>query len=304
MKKIFLLGPIFCIFLSCSEQYELDLNLELGKDYIQETNLNGHINQTIDGQEIEFKMEINGKMNYHVAGVNEDDFDLNVSYKDLNMSMKFPSGDINYSSNSPSQEDIFSALLSEMIGKSFDVKISKKGKIISVSHLDEMFNSLFKVFPEIDPYTAQQIKLQLMDSYGEKAFRGNIEMVASIFPNKAVALGDSWEIKTTMESSVKANVISQYTLEKVNDDYYIISGLSKIDSPENSKLENQGVEMDFTLNGKMESKLKVDRKSGWILDGEIEQDINGRAKMPASQEFPEGLEYPISMINKMKVIGE
>lgn len=303
MKKILLFTLSIILLNSCSENYDIGLNLELNKDYSQETNLSAIIKQSYEGQDIKVEMSMTGMMNYHVASVNETDFDLEVSYKNLSMTMQMPNMNVAYNSEIPKEGDVFSNILSEMTGKSFFVKMNKAGKIISVTKIDEFFDETFKAFPEMDLATSEQMKMQLKDSYGEKAFKGNMEMVAAIFPEKPVAKGDTWEINTNLESTVKAEIKSVYTLDDITEDYYLISGVSTIISPENNQMENQGIKMNFTLTGAMTSQLKVDKNSGWIIEGDVEQTMNGMAQIEPSPANPQGIEYPIDMTNKMKVKG-
>lgn len=304
MKNLLCLTLLTILFSSCSEKHEITLNLEMGKDYSQETNLNAIINQSINGQDIEIEMIMNGNMNYHVKSVNTDDFDLEVSYTKLEMQMKMPTMNVAYSSETPDKEDQFSLILSQMVGKSFGVKMSKTGKVISVDNIDDLFSSVFNAFPDLDLATREQMKSQLLDSYGDKAFKGNIEMVSAIFPGKPVSQGDSWEIETLIESTMKAGVVSTYTLKEINEDHYIISGSSVISSLEDGSMETQGVQMKFNIGGDMTSKLKVDKSTGWILDGDVSQTIEGNVKIEAGPNNPEEIEYPISMINTMKVEGK
>lgn len=303
MKKILLFALSLILLNSCSEKFEISLNLELDKDYSQETNLNAIIKQTFEGQDIVIEMAMDGIMNYHVLAVNENDFEMEVSYKSLDMTMQMPDMNVAYSSENPTEEDVFSKILSVMTEKSFQIKMSKTGKIISVTMLDEFFDGIFKAFPDLDYAAKEQIKTQLKDSYGEEAFRGNIEMVSAIYPESPISKGDSWTVSTNLESTVKAEIKSTYTLDEVTADYYSISGVSTIISPENNQTENQGMKMNFTLTGEMTSKFKVSKSTGWILEGDVDQSMGGKVNIDPSPTVPEGMEYPINMTNIMKVKG-
>ena len=45
----------------------------------------------------------------------------------------------------------------------------------------------------------------------------------------------------------------------------------------------------------MKSDLKVDKKTGWVMAGTAEQSINGKAKIGANDQMPDGMDIPMTI---------
>ena len=131
----------------------------------------------------------------------------------------------------------------------------------------------------------RQIKAQIMNAYGEKAFKGNIEMSSAIFPDKRVRKGDKWTITTNLESGMSAVMTSEYTLADVTPTYSLIKGESVIETAnKESYTKANGRPVRYNLKGSMISEIKVDPASGWTMEAKIDQDIRGDVYMKENEE--------------------
>ena len=301
MKKIINLILAAIIFASChAQQTELGLNLELGKEYRQLTDSKATIIQDINGQKMDMVMTIVGSMSYLVKNVIEGDYEMEVKYESLSMSMQLPQGTMEFSSEKNDEQDIFSTILAEMKNKPFQIKMTKSGKIKEVRDIELLFESAFGKFSQIPENQMAQIKTQWMKSYGEEAFKGNIEMVTAIYPDKPVNKGDSWVIKTKLESGMSADLTATYSYAENNSDYYLIVGDSKIATiDKDAYVESNGMPMKYDLTGNMSSEIKVDKVSGWIIEAKIKQDIQGDVYIKGNPQMPEGMKIPMVMKNDM-----
>ncbi|PIQ28415.1 MAG: hypothetical protein COW63_14850, partial [Bacteroidetes bacterium CG18_big_fil_WC_8_21_14_2_50_41_14] len=91
------------------------------------------------------------------------------------MIMELPQGKMEFSSEKNDEQDIFSTLLSKMIGNTFNVKMAKNGKILEVKNIESRIESLFEDFTHIPENQLAQLKAQMTKAYGAEAFKGNIE---------------------------------------------------------------------------------------------------------------------------------
>jgi hypothetical protein len=141
---------------------------------------------------------------------------------------------------------------------------------------------------------------QLMHSFGEKAFKGNLEMYMAIFPDSFVKKGDKWVIKTQLESGMAAKMETVYELKKITRTYYQIVGNSTLETiDKDAYVETNGMPMKYDLVGTMTSDIKVDRKSRWIKSALVNSDEKGTASIKENPQLPDGLSMPMRIINKV-----
>jgi hypothetical protein len=301
MKKILTLSILLISIAYCQAQKSLlILTLEKDVEYIQSTHSEATIDQDINGQKMHMVMDIKGTMSYLVKSVDGEGFNMDVAYRSLNMSMQLPQGTMEFSSEKQVEGDIFSSILSQMKHKVFQVRMTKYGKITEVKNIETLFESAFSNIPEIPAAQLAQIKTQLLKAYGEEAFKGNIEMVTAIYPNEKVKSGDDWVINTQLESGMSANVTTTYKFVDSTKEHYLITGKSIIKTADkDAYIETNGMPMKFDLTGSMISAIKIDKKSGWIVDAKINQDIQGDTFIKANPQIPEGMKIPMVMKSVM-----
>lgn len=301
MKNIFnLILLIIAITSSQAQKSDLTLNLEKGKEYKQVTDSKATIIQDINGQKINMVMTIKGGMLFKVIETNPSGYDLEVKYESLSMTMEMPQGKMEFRDDKDDKTDIFSTLLSKMVGKSFNVKMAKSGKIIEVKKIKSLFESLFEDFSDIPDNKLKQLKAQLTKAYGAEAFKGNIEMVTAIFPDNPVNKGDKWTIKTNLESGMSGLVTTEYEYADIKSDYIMIRGESVIETEnKDAYIESNGMPMKYDMTGSMISEIKVDKETGWIIEANIIQDIKGDAYIKENPQMPNGMKIPMIMKNEM-----
>lgn len=304
MKKLILIvfGALFMA--SCAKEPQLALNLEKGKDYKLSQLIDVTVIQEFGGEQMEIVITVMGGMNYHVVDIQDDAYQIEASYDSLGLKSVLPIATMEFSSEEENKEHMVSKILGAMRHKTFNIKMGRDGKIIEVSNINEMFSTVFKEFPELDASQVDQLTTQLNQSYGSDAFKGNMEMAVSVFPDTSVNVGDSWEVKTELNSaSLKADVVTVYTLKEILDGNFILEGKSKISSNEDGQVDIDGVNMSYDLDGEMTSNITIDGKSGWILDAKINQEVKGTTTMAPNEELPEGLSMPVNMKIEMQVKG-
>jgi hypothetical protein len=301
MKKFSTLFLAICLLTLChGQKKKLELNLSKGETYNQNMISNVSIVQTINGQQNNMGMAIDAKMTYKVIDVQNSIYDIEVRYETLSMKMNLPNGVMEFSSEKNDDNDIFSTILGVMKNKPFLAKMTKTGKVNEVRNIESVFSNMFDKFPHLTEIQKQQIKDQLMQSYGEKAFKGNLEMVSAIFTDSPVEKGDKWNITTQLESGMAAKMETIYELKELSDSYYLIQGVSKIATADkDAYVESNGMPLKYDMTGTMTSDIKISKESGWILDAKIHQTIKGTAYIKDNPQMPGGLAIPMTMTNEM-----
>lgn len=297
----YILAAIILIFSANLKKADLGLNLKTGETYSQIYTSNTTITQTIDGMEQVIKMEVTGGMDFQVNKNLGESYSISASYSSLIMKMNSPMGEMVSSSKSDG-DDIFSTLMKTIIGKEFTIEMSRDGTISKIENLDNIFEGMFQSFPQLTEPQKQQILAQLRQAYGEKAFKGNIEMITAIFPKKKVKVGENWENSVKLESGMSGFMNNTFTLIDVNSDAIFIEGNSQI-STENKDayVEVNGMPTRYNLTGKMKSSYKLDPESNWIVEGKIEQEISGDVQIKDNPNLPGGITIPMVIKNDMTI---
>ncbi|GET26070.1 DUF6263 family protein [Prolixibacter sp. NT017] len=302
MKKLILstIVALSVAFTCQAKKTELSLHLQQGKSYTQVMNSHINIDQQVQGQQMKIQMDIKGSITYKVTAVTAAGYDMDVQYDSLSMAMQMPQGTMNFSSEKNDASDIFSSVLKSMKNRPFQVKMTQKGEITEVKNLSKLFESMFADFPQLPEQQKAQMKAQLVRSYGEDAFKGNVEKSLAIYPDKPVAKGDTWVIENKQTSGMPLKITTTYTYKADEANDYLITGDSKINTVDNDQyVENNGMQMKYNMDGSMTSEIRVDKKTGWIKDAKLSQEMQGTTTVKANAQMPNDMQIPITMHNEM-----
>ena len=301
MRKLFLFLLLGTITQSVfGQKQNLGFNLKIGQTYNHVMYSSSSIKQEINGQEINIDVTLSGRMAFKVTNLVNTVYSMSVSYEQLAMTMKLPNGEMIFNSEKEDKTDIFSSMLGEIKGKQFLVKMTSIGKIVEVENLDFIFENLIDKFPTLTLIQKQQIKTQLKQAYGEKAFKGSFEMITAIYPNTAVAKGGSWEIKTLLETGFAATLTTTFELKDKTESYNLIVGKGKIITlDKDAYTQVNGMPTQYNLSGTMNSNLKVDPNTGWIIEAKVNQLIAGNVEIKDNPNLPGGMITPMSFEHVM-----
>ena len=303
MKNTFVLVIISLLLISCGQKAsELGFNLEKGKTYNQVTSSKSTITQNISNEEVKMILTVDGDISYLVKSVEGDSYKLEAVYNNLAMIMEMKQGTFDFSSEKHDDSDYVSTILGAMINKPFEVIISKSGKVKEVNNISRLWDSAIDELSDLNTNQKKQINKQIVKAYGLKSFKGNFEISTGIYPENTVAKGDTWKIETLLESGLSAKLSTNYTYKDLVDGKAIIEGQSIISSTEKDVyVESNGMQVKYDIEGTMQSEIKVDPKSGWILEANIIQDMSGTTTIKESPELPEGMTIPIQLSNEIIV---
>lgn len=303
MKTIFtLILTVFVLTSYQTQNSDLSLKLEKGKEYKQITNSKATIIQEVNGQKMNMVMTIKGTMTFLVKDITENGYNMDAKFEELSMSMQMPQGLMEFSSEKNDANDIFSTILGAMKDKAFGITMSKTGKITDVKNVEDLWSTAINTFDQLSEMQKEQIKAQIMKAYGAEALKGNIEMVTAIYPDSPVNRGDKWTINTKLESGMSANMTTDYEFAELTSEYALIKGKSTIvTADKDAYIESNGMPMKYDLTGSMDSEIKVDKNTGWIIEATINQKIEGDTYIKENPQLPNGMKIPMTMINDMVI---
>lgn len=303
MKTIFtLILTVFVLTSYQTQNSDLSLKLEKGKEYKQITNSKATIIQEVNGQKMNMVMTIKGTMTFLVKDITENGYNMDAKFEELSMSMQMPQGLMEFSSEKNDANDIFSTILGAMKDKAFGITMSKTGKITDVKNVEALWSTAINTFDQLPEMQKEQIKAQIMKAYGGEALKGNIEMVTAIYPDSPANRGDKWTINTKLESGMSANMTTDYEFAELTSEYALIKGKSTIvTADKDAYIESNGMPMKYDLTGSMDSEIKVDKNTGWIIEATINQKIEGDTYIKENPQLPNGMKIPMTMINDVVI---
>ena len=115
----------------------------------------------------------------------------------------------------------------------------------------------------LDENMKAQLTASLKDQFSEQTMKDQFAQVFTIFPNKEIKVGDSWEKEYSTSGRMAAKYTTTYTAKEIEGDHVTLTAKTKITSSAN------GQEMDGTQTG----NIIVDSKTGMMVNAEFDQNI-------------------------------
>jgi hypothetical protein len=306
MRYISTLLLVVLILTSANAQKaKLSLKLEQDKTYKQVSHTKATINQDVYGMKMNIEIIMDASMSFLVKAVNKEGYDMDLRYERMNMTMELPRTTMEFSSEKNDESDLFSSILAQMKDKPLKMKMNKRGEITEIEDVESRWEEIINQFDQFPEQERQQVKSQLLNTYGEKGIKGSIETFTAIFPEKPVKKGAQWNIITNLEAGMSSTLNITYTYEGSEDEFVLISGLGSVETMDKETyVETNGMSMKYDLSGTISSSIKMDKKTGWIHEASLEQSIEGTATIKANDQLPDGMTIPMTITNETKVSSE
>ncbi|MGB5238190.1 MAG: DUF6263 family protein [Flavobacteriaceae bacterium] len=266
IRIVFLL---FCTALW--SQHSLYYTLKKGDTYVIEQNAQQLITQEIEGITHELENNISGKMQFKVAGIKDDLYEIDMVFLDLGMHMnsnlqgELMSVDASEVIEGDAQSRIFNSLLNIPVR----MILARSGNVLSVHGGDSLINKMTTASGITDSIAKNALKESLRNEFGSEALSNSFEQMTYIYPEGTNSLQGSWE----NEYSGKLSAKNIWTLEKSTPAENYITGIADIEMD----IEDEGTSM--SLSGKQETTVTADIKTGFILDMLVEGYSEGTAMM-------------------------
>ncbi|HLT79796.1 MAG TPA: DUF6263 family protein [Cyclobacteriaceae bacterium] len=276
----------------------LQLNLEEGATYSQNSSSDLVMSQDYGGEKIDIKIKVQSQVDFKVIAITDTGYDLEVEFDRISMTMEMPMVTMEFNSEKADGADIMSTILASMMHKPFGVTMTRRGEVTEMRNLSTLLDSTLEKYPQMTEEQKNQIRAQLANTFGENGLKGNIEMTTFIFPEGPVAISDTWSTQTQVDAEWSFAVKSIFRLEAIEAGHYVVSAKSEVSTlpaPDSAAIK-------YDLSGTSLYNLKLAKKSGWIQDGSVKQSMSGKIVFADSPEMPGGMEVPMSMESEVAVM--
>lgn len=304
MKRILTILFIALLCNTCFSQNKIELNLTKGKAYNQKMSMVMAIKQAVNNMDVNINMTIGVTTAFTVMDYKMGIYDIDVAYTALSMKTDMPGRQsMSFDSEKADEKDLVSTSLGLMKNKPFHMKMSRQGKVLEITNISQLYASIFAKFPHLAPEEKQKLQAQIEQSFGEKAFRNNMENMMSFYPQKPVDKGSTWTMKNNIFSAnVEMQMENNYKLDEVTATQYLISGVSKMSSPNtDTYVKVNGMSTKTAITGDVTANMKIDKKTGWIDESVSNMSLKGIVSIKGNDKLPEGITIPMEISAKATI---
>lgn len=284
---------VACKTASNSASKTLSFNLSTGKSY--DYDMQFEMDQSLMPQSAKMKFAT-----FYSVDVIEDsgnvktlrgtyrNFKMNANIMGRKMDIDTENPDTaNYSKENPM--GMLSKVFGMIRGITFTMKIDKKGNVLAVSGA-EKFRDAFLSFADsagMEEKELNEARETFSKQFNNETVKHQFSTVFTIFPDKEVKVGDSWEIVTDGDFNSPTKNTTKYTVKEIEGDMVTLVSNSKIVGTDKTK---------FELDGEQDGNLIVDSRSGLVINAEYEQNvylkaqgltigIKGKSKITGKERF-------------------
>lgn len=293
MKNLFFLALIIFLSFSVSAQSQVDLklNLEKGKTYRLKSSSVTNMVQTIMGNQQASENKSSSVMSLKPVELNAGSFKAEVRFDTIAYTTATPKMDVaSYKTGSLSSNDpgiILNVILSRLSKSVIDVEMSYSGKVLSVSNLRNITDSVFAGVDTLKGQVAEVIKAQVKTLINEESLIGMIDINTAHLPGKNVKPGDKWESRVKISSNgIGILVNSSYKLKKITGNVAEIKGEVTTEPASSEPIYMSGMQITYNARGLGEVTLLIDVRTGWVIKDSSKTHAQGDIGVKAQgQEF-------------------
>ena len=281
MKKSFLLLPLILVavaLFSFSKQDPviLKLNLTEGATYEYSTAMDQKITTSVSGQSYESSVNMASIIEMNVGKkYGNDSMLLQTKYTHMavntsamGQTMSFDSND---SSNGSGNE--LGQMFKVMAANPVNITTDAWGKVIRIDGIDQLSKAVNASVKGDNPAMKKMMEGLFNEQTYEHAFT-NLNM----YENKPVNTGDRWNQDISMTSFIPMDIHLTYTVKEINPSRVVLDVEGNIKSVKDSANIN-GMSIPVHVTGTQTGTYTIDRATGLISTGNIDQDIHTRMSM-------------------------
>ncbi len=237
------------------------LKFNFQKDKVYNYAMNFDVSQNNGEQKRSTLMKWNYDM--EVLESEKDVKTIKVTYKKIEMTADMGGQQLEFNSEKKVDAMDFMQLPSRMFGiikgKSFTMQVNDKGEIVSVTGFDKILEAVLtegNLPPQLKPMMEQTFKKE----FGDEKVKEMFSQWFSVYPNKAIKIGDSWKSSTAI-AGLNQSASTVYTVKNIKGNQVFVGGLSKL-----------------TDGRVILSKLIIDVPTGLMINGTFDQRENDPGK--------------------------
>jgi hypothetical protein len=293
---------LFCLlFIGASsftmpvKEFTLEYTFKTGDRYTWLQTTKQTVKQTIPSMgDMTIEMKVDGAFNLKVLELTRDGARLEVQYSSLKVDSKSPMGNVNVDSNGKS-ENMENKVVRSMIGKPFYVYMTRHGVIEKVEGSENLLSGINSL--GLNDATMQNARQLLQQTVGESSLKTSLETGLLNYPDKKVAMGDTWRNKTELTFNFPILLDNEWSLKTMEGSVATIEANGELTTTDKEKITTlpNGIKSKVDLAGKQSAAGKLNVKTGWPTELTVTSRMSGKLVLLAGGMIPSDMDVPMDI---------
>lgn len=277
---------LFLFFLCCknpthpdpSKKYHFNLNPPTGAKYYFNINTETVSKVSVMGKDVETNNKSDVGLIYEVLSSTPDSIQIKITYDQLKFSLKSKEGEKEIdAANSGHSFDNLEKQLAAVKGASMNITLNKKGEVLQISGSNEITDRLIATLNATNPASQAKVREQFSKFIGEDFVKNNLASQFKLFPDTAVAVGNTWKLENTLSTEIGAKASSTFTFDELNGNIAAVKSTAIIDTDDKTTI--MGNEVAANMKGNQEGQFETDTATGLLMKSETATAIDGSMQM-------------------------
>lgn len=301
MKKI----AVFLIFLSvpAASAVKLNLNLKKGDHFTTNISSTQSVIRDIKGNQTQVDNSTEMTIGFKVSGSDAAAYIIEMQYMRIVITSRGAGWQSRYDSssetnasntNSRRMNTFYQILLHQPITLSLD---RLTGTIKSMSGWDKVSRQFVSALKQGTVKKRQKLADMFISSIQNGMVDGGPNSLFLPLPEKAVQMGSQWLVKGTIPMLSGLSLRTTYKITGLFPDKVLLSVSSSLStSPTATPVVTGFTKTQYKLSGTWNGTLVVDKKTGWITQVHVKQELDGTLTM-----IDMGISFPVKLSGKTDV---
>jgi len=269
-------------------QTTLEYNLNKGDTFLIKQQAQQIITQELDGAVHEITNKIDGVMEFKVIGEKDGHYEIDMTFKNLNLNMSSSiQGELlSVNAQEVTEGDMQSKIFNSLLNVPIHIILAKNGDILKVDGGDSLVSKMVHASGLKDDFSLNLMKKSLEKEFGSEALSNSYEQLTYIYPEGEINIGDTWENEYIGKLSAK-NI---WTLDNITSTNASISGKAVV------VMDVTEPATTMKLRGTQDTSITTDIISGFIVLKVVEGTSEGISTITqmGDQEIPTTIKSTIT----------
>jgi hypothetical protein len=303
MKKLAIILICFTFFPAIADSLNLSLNLKKGDHFITTLTSTQAVIRDVSGQQTQVDNSSEMTLSFEVTGSDAKTYTIKMRYTHIIVSSRGAGWEYHYDStpstdtgrrDSKQMSIFYKSLLNQPITLVID-RLS--GTIKSMSGWGELAKHVVEELRQGTATDRQKLTDMLISSIKNGIVNGG---GTSLFPSlagRSIQKGNEWTVQDTLPTFSGLALRTTYKVTDLFPDRVILSVSSSLStSPTTTVTATGTTKTQYKLTGTQIGTLVVDRKTGWVTQTHVNQELEGKLVM-----IDMGLTIPVTVSGRTDI---